>query len=278
VPYWDDVYHHTDEITERHWMAHPLVRAAINRRVTGDPNVWPLHALRRHAARAVSIGSGTGAFERSLVDLGLADDVTGIDISAPILDVARREAAERGMTIDYVAADAREHLRERPATFDAVFFHASLHHFDRLDDLLDVVGKALRPGGFLWYDEYVGPSRDEWSARKLIAPNLAYFRLPLRMRRPKIVRAPINVEDPTEAIASSEIVPATERHFRIDERHDYGGNILSIVFPNLRQPREGGPPQEEFDAHVARLVEWDERAMRRDGTWSTVIVATISSR
>jgi len=255
-------------------MAHPLVRAAINRRVTGDPNVWPLHSLQRHAARAVSIGSGTGAFERSLIDLRLADDVTGIDISAPILEVARREAAERGMTIDYVAADAREYLRERPSSFDAVFFHASLHHFDALDDLLGVLARSLRPDGFVWYDEYVGPSRDEWSVRKLVAPNLAYFRLPRSMRRPKIVRAPINVEDPTEAIASSEILPATRRHFRVDEQHDYGGNILSIVFPNLRQPREGGPPQEEFDAQVARLIEWDERAMRRDGTWSTVVIAT----
>ena len=54
-----------------------------------------------------------------------------------------------------------------------------------------------------------------------------------------------------------------KRRFVADEQHDYGGNILSILFPNLRQPREGGPPQEEFDRHVSWLIEW-----------STVVVAT----
>jgi SAM-dependent methyltransferase len=220
----------------------------------------------------VSIGCGTGGLERSLIDLRIVDRVTGVDVSAAILEHARREAAERN--IDYVAADAREYLRERPSSFDAVFFHESLHHFDRLDDLLGIVARALRPDGFLWFDEYVGPSRDEWTIRKLIAPNVAYFRLPPRMRRPKIVRAPINREDPTEAIASSAILPTTERHFRIVERRDYGGNILSIVYPNLRQPHEGGPAAEEFDAHVARLIQWDDDAMRRHGTWSAVVLAT----
>ena len=258
-------------------MAHPLVRHAINRRVTGDPMVWPITGLKRQLERpvgkALSIGSGVGAFERTLIEQGITSDVTGVDFSDVILGEARRGAAEAGMKIEYIAADARELMRERPASFDAVFFHASLHHFDRLDDLMAVIKRALRPDGFLWYDEYVGPSRDEWSLWKLVAPNLAYYRLPRKMRRPKLVRAPINFEDPTEAIASSEIVPATSRHFRILEQRDYGGNLLSIVFPNLRQPHEGGPPREELDRWVAKLIEWDERAMRREESWSTVIWA-----
>ncbi|HEY6139408.1 MAG TPA: methyltransferase domain-containing protein [Thermoanaerobaculia bacterium] len=273
MPYWDDLYHHTAESLERHWMAHPLVREAINRRVTGDPQVWPVTVLGRHVGKALSIGSGAGAFERTLIELGIATDVTGVDVSDAILGEARKAATEAGMTINYVAADAREYMRERPATFDAVFFHASLHHFDQLDDLMATVKRALRPDGFLWYDEYVGPSRDEWTIAKLVAPNLAYYRLPRRMRRPKLVRAPINREDPTEAVASSGIVAATARHFRIAERHDYGGNLLFIVYPNLRQPHEGGLPRGEFDAWIAKLIEWDAAAMRRSPSWSTVIWA-----
>ena len=273
VPYWDDLYHHTAETLERHWMAHPLVRRAINRRVTGDPLVWPVTALERHVGKALSIGSGAGAFERTLIEQGIATDVTGVDMSDAILGEARKAATEAGMTIDYVAADAREYMRGRPASFDAIFFHASLHHFDELDDLMATVKRALRPNGFLWYDEYVGPSRDEWTAAKLVAPNLAYYRLPRKMRRPKLVRAPINRDDPTEAIASSSIVAVTARHFRIAERHDYGGNLLFIVYPNLRQPHEGGLPRGEFDTWIAKLIEWDENAMRKSESWSTVIQA-----
>jgi SAM-dependent methyltransferase len=277
VPYWDDVSHHTTESLERHWMAHPLVRHAINRRVTGDPLVWPITALKRQlgerVGRALSIGSGVGAFERTLLEQGIATDVTGVDISDAILGEARKGAAQAGMAIEYIAADAREYMRERPSSFDAVFFHASLHHFDELDDLMATIKRALRPGGFLWYDEYVGPSRDEWTPAKLVAPNVAYYRLPRKMRRPKLVRAPINREDPTEAIASSGIVAATARHFDIVERHDYGGNLLFIVYPNLRQPHEGGLPRGEFDRWIAKLIEWDEKAMQGGRSWSTVILA-----
>ena len=38
VGWWDDAERHE---TERFWMAHPAVRARINRRVSGDPGVWP---------------------------------------------------------------------------------------------------------------------------------------------------------------------------------------------------------------------------------------------
>lgn len=261
-------------------MAHPLVRHAINRRVTGDPLVWPITVLKRRldarglrVGKALSIGSGVGAFERTLIEQGITADVIGVDISDTILGEARKGAVAAGMAIEYIAADARELMRERPASFDAVFFHASLHHFDRLDDLMATIKRALRPNGFLWYDEYVGPARDEWTPAKLVTPNLAYYRLPRRMRRPTLVRAPINYEDPTEAIASSDIVPATARHFRIAERHDYGGNLLSIVYPNLRQPHEDGLPRDEFDRWIAKLIEWDEKAMRRSPSWSTVILA-----
>src|SRR4051812_33747700 len=100
MAYWDQLQHHTD--TSEIWMAHPLVRAAINRRVTGDPNVWPLPALLngRHFRTGLSIGCGTGGLERSLA--GIVAEMTGIDSSEPALAEARR----LGAGIQYLAADA----------------------------------------------------------------------------------------------------------------------------------------------------------------------------
>lgn len=276
--YWDDPAHHADYA--QFWMAHPLIRAAINERVSGDPNVWPISALRRQLGgraplpNCLSIGCGMGALERSLIEQGIGADVTGIDVSDAILQEARRLAAEKQMPIRYIAADARGFLAAHPQSFDAVFFHGSLHHFDRLDELMALVAGALRRGGFVWYDEYVGPSRDEWTVGKLWPLNRAYYRLPKSMRRPRLVRAPLSVDDPTEAIASSDIVPATARRFRIASQRDYGGNILLWLYPNLRKPHEeGGPSAEVFDRWIARLIEWDADAMRRRPSWSTVITA-----
>src|SRR6187401_1174752 len=92
--YWDEVAHHTD--TSDIWMGHPAVRAAINRRVTGNPDIWPIRGLASELAgripvrTALSVGCGTGGLERSLVEEGIVTEITGIDTSEAALAEARR--------------------------------------------------------------------------------------------------------------------------------------------------------------------------------------------
>jgi SAM-dependent methyltransferase len=274
VTYWNELEHHTDASAT--WMAHPLVRAEINRRVSGNPHLWPTTAFRHWLGnraplgKCLSIGCGAGGMERSLIEERIAAHATGIDMAENAIAEARRLAD--GMPIDYVATDAREYLRAHPSAFDAIVFHQSLHHFDALDELLSLVSYSLRAGGLLYLDEYVGPSRDDWPTRRLIAPNLAYRLLPREVRRPHLIRAPINQEDPTEAIRSGEIVGAVERRFHVVHRRDYGGNLLAVVYPNLRRPDEGSRG-EIFDAAVARLIALEERLLRFQPSFCTVLVA-----
>jgi SAM-dependent methyltransferase len=278
MSYWDDPRRHGwDEI----WQNHPLVRAEINRRVTGDPQRWPVEQLSRVVPdrlpfrRAVSIGCGVGNLERSLVVLGLVTRVTGVDASLESIGSARRSAEEAGLSgrIGYVAADAWSFL-ESTRGLDAVFFHSSLHHFDRLQALLALVRAALVPGGILWFDEYVGPARGEWTWRHLWRWNRQYRSLPGIVRRTKVIRRPINREDPTEAVASSDILPAVEAHFRILERIDYGGSLLAPIYPSLRRPDQpGGPSPAVFDAAVAKLLAAEKRLLARESGYHAVLVA-----
>ena len=271
MSYWDDLTRHTDLVSI--WMAHPLVRAAINTRVSGDPSVWPIEALKRQLpeqtpiANALSIGCGLGSLERSLVDEGVVSAITAVDISESAIAEASKAAGSR--PVQYVCGDARTYLRARPGTFDAIFFHQSLHHFDGLHELMALVRTALRPQGFLYIDEYVGPARYEWSALKLLIPNLAYRMLPRTARRPHIVRAPINREDPTEAIRSSEILPAMHEHFESISRRDYGGNLLAVVYPNLAQT-----DKRAFDAAVRKLIGMEDQLLRLGASsYYTVMLA-----
>jgi SAM-dependent methyltransferase len=271
MTYWDDVTRHTD--TTDIWMGHPAVRAAINRRVSGNPDEWPIAALAKVLAdrlpleSALSIGCGTGGLERSLAETGIARKITGIDMSEPALNEARR----LGPGIEYHAADARSFLRGK--SFDAIFFHQSLHHFDDLDDLMSRVAESLRPNGILYIDEYVGPSRDEWPWWRLALPNLAYRRLPGGTRRAKIVRAPINHEDPTEAIRSSQIVDAVRRRFDVVHRRDYGGNLLALLYPNMNRTSK------RFNEAVEQLIEAEDRMLARGAkSFYTVIVAVKGAR
>jgi SAM-dependent methyltransferase len=276
MSYWADLDSHAwDEI----WMSPPSVRAAINRRVTGNPNQWPIAWLPQIAGervpfkRAISIGCGLGHFERSLAQLGIVKHVTGIDSSAPVIEQARRSASDLPESISYLVADARSVLRDS-RDLDAVFFHASLHHFQRLPEFLEVVRGALAPKGILYLDEYVGPARDEWTWRHLLAWNRIYRRLPPAVRRTRVVRRPINRQDPTEAIESSGILPAVNEHFRIVARRDYGGNLLAPIYPSMRRPDQpGGPPVAVFDAAVEMLLDREETLLRREPSFYTVAVA-----
>ncbi|HWZ85314.1 MAG TPA: class I SAM-dependent methyltransferase [Thermoanaerobaculia bacterium] len=274
--YWANLHNYGwDEL----WMNHPLVRERINRRVTGDPTLWPIQWLptvvpgRTPFAKTLNVGCGVGHLERSLLEHGIVTHVTGIDASETAVDEARRSTSGLAGAA-FMVADARAYLREARG-FDAIFFHASLHHFDRLPELLGLVRGALGPRGILYFDEYVGPARDEWTWRHLVQWNAVYRRLPSAVRRTRIIRKPINREDPTEAIASSEILPAVSEHFRILARRDYGGDLLAVIYPSLLRPdQEGGPSSELFAEVVASLLDREEPLLARGrGSFQTVVVA-----
>ena len=271
VNYWDSVAAHSriDEI----WASHPLVRSYINASVSGDPDVWPTTWLKSRLAaqtpleRTLSIGCGMGQFERDLVRLDIVGHVLGVEVSPVCVAEATRLAAESGQghRIDYVCADAREEL-ERCRDLDAILFHASLHHFDRLEALARQLRRALKPGGYLYFDEYVGPSPAEWSLLDELRWNWHYYHLPKSVRRVGRIRPPINFDDPTEAVESSGILPAVEREFEIVERRDYGGNLLAVIYGNLRRPTENPPsPRADFDAAVAQLIAAEKELLRRGG-------------
>jgi SAM-dependent methyltransferase len=280
MSYWSDPGKHGwDEL----WQNHPAVRAWINRRVTGDPGKWPIEWLPRVVPdrlpfrRAVSIGCGLGNLERSLVELGVAVRVTGVDASVEAVGQARSAAAAAGLAdrISYAAADAWTFLAGARG-LDAVLFHSSLHHFDRLPDFLGLVRAALSPRGVLYLDEYVGPARGEWTWRHLLLWNRLYRGLPAAVRRTRVIRRPINREDPTEAIESSGILPAVERHFRVLARRDYGGNLLAPIYPSLRRPDQAeDSPRAAFDAAVESLLAREERMLAGDpgSSYHAVVVA-----
>lgn len=266
--YWDSLDRHTD--LSEIWMSHPIVRRRINLRISGDQDLWPTVWLGRRLRdrlplqRTASIGCGIGNFERDVVGQGLVKQIVGVDASTACVAEATELARKAGIEsrAAYHCGDAREWLRSATA-LDAVFFHQSLHHFDRLDELLSLVASALRPDGVLYLDEYVGPARDEWRLRHLLAHNLAYQLLPRSVHRTWLVRAPINRQDPTEAINSSQILTSVEKHFDILERRDYGGNLVSVIYPNLRRPNEfPASPRDEFDRAIDFLLDLEEWCLR----------------
>jgi ubiquinone/menaquinone biosynthesis C-methylase UbiE len=108
------------------------------------------YALGRRPERpfgeALEIGAGTGYFTLNLLQLGLIGNATVTDISPGMLEALEGTAAELGVAVSAVTADA-ERLPFEDESFDLVFGHAVLHHIPDLERAFAEFSRVLRPGG-----------------------------------------------------------------------------------------------------------------------------------
>jgi ubiquinone/menaquinone biosynthesis C-methylase UbiE len=75
--------------------------------------------------------------------------VTGIDLSAPMLEVARRRATEQGIDADFVQGDAQIASFDQP--LDVVVSRFGVMFFDDTEAALANLAKATRRGGRLCF-------------------------------------------------------------------------------------------------------------------------------
>lgn len=239
------------------WMQFPAVRQHIIEQIGvgyGWPMDWLLHHLGgRTFERGLSIGCGTGALERDLIQRGICRRIDAFDGAVASLAVARREA--RGLPIRYFAADFNRPALPR-GLYDAVFFHQSLHHVAKLERLLRAVMLALKPDGLLYLDEYVGPSRTWWTEARF-EKERALFRelVPEHARLSKELPLPIVYGDPSEAVQSGEIRAQLRGGFEVLAERGYGGTLLSMMCPAVWWERADAQQlQRLIDAERAALA------------------------
>ncbi|HEY8130292.1 MAG TPA: class I SAM-dependent methyltransferase [Thermoanaerobaculia bacterium] len=260
-------------------MAHPLVREYINGLISGIPGggLWPLDWFQRaypqrRFSRGLSVGCGTGALERDVLRRELCDTMDAFDASTVSLDIARREAASAGIAdrVRYYHADFNRVSLPRSA-FEVVFFHQSLHHVSRVERLLRQVMHALKPGGLLYLDEYVGPSRTYWRDDRIAFYRALYHFLPRGMRFFDEFAMPIQYDDLSEAIRSGEIRSRLRIGFNVLHERGYGGNVLAMMFPDLDVARL-------TDDVVTQMID-AERSMLQSGmpSFHAIIVAAPKS-
>jgi SAM-dependent methyltransferase len=257
------------------WTHLPGVRALIQRRVTGDPAQGLLAWFAQHVGeqarlpfdRVLVLGCGEGRIERELVSQGIAREMLAFDLSAKVLDEARSRAPA-GSPITYAQADMNGLPVGTPpfdaGGFDAAFGVSSIHHCADLDALFGALRRLLKPGGWLFADEYVGPDRFQFSASHMRhAERLAALLPPARMTtRTGAVRrgfrAPTVDEvvalDASEAVHSSGIAAALARHFRIERWRPYGGALLHVLLADVAQNFE----DEEGRAWLAAVMRAED--------------------
>jgi len=132
-------------------------------------------AVLAEAARGVlDVGCGTGATTLAVArQLAPAGGCTGIDISEPMLALARTRAERAGIPADFVRADAQDYPFE-PATFDMIISRFGVMFFDDPVRAFKNLRRAARPGAALRTVAWRRPEENPFMtvAERAVAPLL----------------------------------------------------------------------------------------------------------
>jgi SAM-dependent methyltransferase len=143
----------------QHWVTHTDRYEAASARF--DP--WLLTAAAISPTdRVLDVGCGAGSSNSAAARAAVDGHVVGLDLSAPLLAVARRRADAAGLTnVTFVQGDAQVHPFE-PAAFDVVLSRFGVMFFADPAAAFANIGTAVRPGGRLAMLVWQGMDRNEW--------------------------------------------------------------------------------------------------------------------
>lgn len=102
-------------------------------------------AIELPGTRIVDVGCGGGILSESMARRGAI--VLGIDLAAPVLEVAELHALEAGVAVDYRAVAVEDLALEQPGAFDAVTCMELLEHVPDPAAALAALAALVKPEG-----------------------------------------------------------------------------------------------------------------------------------
>lgn len=223
------------------WWSSQICRAYYNEAVCGEPASGNSEGCRvvlrkalagRQLDRGVSVGCGGGLKEIAYVTDGLVQSFDLWEIATNLADEGMRNAAAAGIAdrVHYHLGNAFSHQPDE--VYDLVHWDHSLHHMSDVDAALAWSVKALRPGGYVLINDYIGPNRLQFTRteidwanaflrRETVGRRLPYSNLLTRLRQWR--------RDPSEAPQSELIAAAVTRRLPGAELRPIGGVMLNIL-------------------------------------------------
>ena len=246
--HWDERVGEVEAGRQKGWLDWQLVEEEhVRPQISGDPRVYYLqHFFEHHVdglpvRRALSLGCGGGNLERALIEIGAARSIDAFDVSPESIRLAGELADAAGLEgrIRYEVADL-DQIELPRAAYDVAIAKMALHHLENLEHVYEQVRRSLKPHGRFLINEFVGPSRFQWTDLQLELMNELLAALPPEVRRAAPFRRVVRPEledmktlDPSESVRSAEIVPLLAEHFEIVEHKPYGGTLLHILLSHV---------------------------------------------
>ena len=99
--------------------------------------------------KVLDVGCGGGILAESMAREGA--DVTGLDMGAEPLQVARLHALEAGVTLNYVQETVEAHAEANPQQYDVVTCMEMLEHVPDPASVVIACAKLVKPGGHVFF-------------------------------------------------------------------------------------------------------------------------------
>lgn len=277
---------------EVYWLAQARVQRRFQRKAVGgrDYATWARYCVgeflgpRAPVARTLSIGCGSGVFERELHSLNAFQHCVALDIAPGAIEQAVRAARAAGISNIHFQVQDVEHSVLPRGHFDAVWFNGSLHHIGALERVCQQVRHALKPDGWLFFNEYVGANHFGFDATQRLAMEHAFGLIPARFRRSfapgswgqvqEAVALPDPREvarvDPSEAVRSADILEVVRQHFDVVVQNPCGGSLLQFVLHGIA----GNFREDDPDSlHILEMLFAVEDALIASGSLKSDFVA-----
>jgi ubiquinone/menaquinone biosynthesis C-methylase UbiE len=228
----------------------PAVNSRWNFLISGSSDVdeynyiFRKYLTQNNSLKVLSLACGTGHCELNWASFSNIEHIDAYDISKERIAYAKSKAAEvKCNKINFQVGDVYK-IELKPNYYDLIISEQALHHFTPLKQILDRVSYTLKPTGYFFINEFVGPTRFQWTKNQIDAVNsiLAIFpakykviygsnELKSKVYRPS--RLSMKIVDPSEAVESSNILPLLREKFETIEVKGYGGSILSLLFEDI---------------------------------------------
>lgn len=232
------------------WWEIETVRRRIQWKVTGDHDTdIPTYFLDKYVAnaqrlRALSLGCGTGEKELAWARTGQFAKIDAFDISDTRINkaVSRGREEQLDEILNFFVADVRK-FPFHAEQYDLIIAEGILHHLAPLDVIVQQIQQGLKRDGYLVVNDFVGPSRFQWTGTQLGVVNALLTLLPHRFqkRRDGSIKRKVYkpgwlgmwLSDPSEAAESSRIVQNLLKFFSVLETKDYGGTVLHLLLKDI---------------------------------------------
>jgi SAM-dependent methyltransferase len=232
------------------WWSVPAIQRRWNKLVSGDAAcdhyAWLSDRyMTRGGLSGLSVGCGEGARELAWARTGKFRRLIGVDITPVAIEVANRAAKSFGLDeiVEFRVGDLADTRVLGTERFDVVIGEHSVHHLTPLREVLTALRDRLVPEGLFMLNEFVGPTRFQWTEEQLRVINHLLPLLPPRLRRtvdgtektkeyrPSLLYMRLN--DPSEAVESEQILPLMDELFERIEFLPYGGAVLHLLLSRI---------------------------------------------